>query len=117
MIRRPPISTRTDTLFPYTTLFRSRFGEAIAMLTGDALQPLAFDLLSQMPVAPALIVQATRILARAAGSQGMAGGQAIDCESVGVALTTEQLQIMHSMTTGATLEDTELLGVVIAGAH
>src|SRR3546814_4368966 len=61
-----------------------RFGEAIAMLTGDALQPLAFDLLSQMPVAPALIVQATRILARAAGSQGMAGGQAIDCESVGV---------------------------------
>src|SRR3546814_98603 len=64
-----------------------RFGEAIAMLTGDALQPLAFDLLSQMPVAPALIVQATRILARAAGSQGMAGGQAIACESVGVGLT------------------------------
>src|SRR3546814_1447617 len=93
-----------------------RFGEAIAMLTGDALQPLAFDLLSQMPVAPALIVQATRILARAAGSQGMAGGQAIDCESVGVALTNEQLPIMNRMKTGAMLEASVLLGGVVAGA-
>src|SRR3546814_352784 len=92
-----------------------RFGEAIAMLTGDDLQPLAFDLLSQMPVAPALIVQATRILARAAGSQGMAGGQAIDCESVGVALTNEQLQIMHSMKTGDMVEAPVFPGGVVSG--
>jgi len=93
-----------------------RFGEAVAMLAGDALQPLAFDLLSQMPVAPALIVQATQILARAAGSLGMAGGQAIDCESVGVALTGEQLQVMHGMKTGAMLEASVVLGGVVAGA-
>jgi farnesyl diphosphate synthase len=93
-----------------------RFDEATALLAGDALQPLAFDLLSQMPVAPALIVQATQILARAAGSQGMAGGQAIDCESVGLALTSEELQVMHAMKTGAMLEASVLLGGVVAGA-
>lgn len=93
-----------------------RFDEATAMLAGDALQPLAFELLSAMPIAPALIVQATTILARAAGSQGMAGGQAIDCESVGRVLTQEQLQQMHGMKTGAMLQASVLLGGVVAGA-
>lgn len=93
-----------------------RFNEATALLVGDALQPLAFDLLSQMPVAPALIVQATQVLARAAGSQGMAGGQAIDCESTGLTLTSEALQVMHAMKTGAMLEASVLLGGVVAGA-
>jgi farnesyl diphosphate synthase len=93
-----------------------RYGEALAMLAGDALQPLAFDFLSQMPVAPALIVQATRLLARAAGSLGMAGGQAIDCESVGVDLDADQLQVMHGMKTGAMLQASVLLGGVVAGA-
>src|SRR3546814_20703883 len=69
-----------------------------------------------MPGARAWIVQATRSLERAGGSKGMAGGQAIDCESVGVALTNEQLQIMHSMKTGAMLEASVLRGGVGAGA-
>lgn len=86
------------------------------MLAGDALQPLAFELLAQMPIAPALIVQATQVLARAAGSQGMAGGQAIDCDSVGIALTRDQLQTMHSLKTGALLEASILLGGIVAGA-
>jgi farnesyl diphosphate synthase len=93
-----------------------RFNEATAMLAGDALQPLAFELLAQMPIPPALIVQATQILARAAGSLGMAGGQAIDCESVGLSLTRDQLQTMHSLKTGAMLDASVLLGGIVAGA-
>jgi len=93
-----------------------RFNEATAMLAGDALQPLAFELLAQMPIAPALIVQATQILAHAAGSLGMAGGQAIDCDSVGLSLTRDQLQTMHSLKTGAMLDASVLLGGIVAGA-
>src|SRR5690554_5354385 len=49
------------------------YDEATAMLVGDALQPLAFDLLASMPIAPALVIQAVSALAKAAGSQGMVG--------------------------------------------
>jgi farnesyl diphosphate synthase len=93
-----------------------RFDEATAMLAGDALQPLAFEMLAQMPVAPALIVQAVDMLARSAGSFGMAGGQAIDCASVGKRLTQEQLQMMHGMKTGAMLQASVLLGGIVVGA-
>ncbi|MER1967007.1 polyprenyl synthetase family protein [Castellaniella sp. GW247-6E4] len=93
-----------------------QFDEALAMLAGDALQPLAFDLLAQMPIAPALTVQAVQLLARSAGSFGMAGGQAIDCESVGHSLPIEELQRMHRMKTGAMLEASVLLGGIVAGA-
>lgn len=93
-----------------------RYNEATAMLAGDALQPLAFELLAEMPVAPALVVQATGLLARAVGSLGMVGGQAIDCDSVGVTLSSEQLQQMHRMKTGALLEVSVQLGGIVAGA-
>lgn len=93
-----------------------QYDEATAMLVGDALQPLAFDLLAQMPVAPALAIQAIHVLARAAGSHGMVGGQAIDCASVGKALSADELQQMHTMKTGAMLEASVLLGGVVAGA-
>lgn len=93
-----------------------RYDEACAMLTGDALQPLAFAALAQMPIAPALVVQAMGLLARAAGSQGMAGGQAIDCDSVGKSLSQAQLQTMHKLKTGAMLEASILLGGIVAGA-
>ncbi|MGB6007245.1 polyprenyl synthetase family protein [Castellaniella sp.] len=98
------------------TVHRQFDDEALAMLAGDALQPLAFDCLVQMPIAPALIVQAVQLLARAAGSDGMVGGQAIDCASVGHALSIESLQRMHRMKTGALLEASVLLGGVVAGA-
>lgn len=93
-----------------------KYDEATAMLSGDALQPLAFELLAQMPVAPALVVQAVETLARCSGSLGMVGGQAIDCASVGLNLTQDQLQTMHSMKTGAMLEASVLLGGIVAGA-
>src|SRR5690606_13671419 len=87
-----------------------------AMLAGDALQPLAFESLSTMPIAPALIVQASQLLARASGSLGMVGGQAIDCASVGLTLSADELQQMHSMKTGAMLQASVLLGGIVAGA-
>lgn len=93
-----------------------QFDEATAMLAGDALQPLAFELLAGMPIAPALVVQATQVLARAAGSLGMAGGQAIGLHSVGKRLTRDELQTMHSMKTGAMLAASVTLGGVVAGA-
>src|SRR5690606_22968645 len=93
-----------------------RFDEATAMLAGDALQPLAFELLAQMPIAPALGVQACRVLAHAAGSRGMAGGQAIDLHSVGLSLDREGLQRMHGMKTGAMLACSVTLGGIVSGA-
>ncbi len=92
------------------------FDEATAMLAGDALQPLAFEQLATMPIAPALVVQATRLLAQAVGSRGMVGGQAIDCLHVGRALSDQQLRQMHRMKTGALLEASVRLGGIVSGA-
>lgn len=92
------------------------YDEATAMLVGDALQPLAFELLATMPIAPALVVQAVAVLAKAAGSNGMVGGQALDCASVGRSLSLDQLRQMHQLKTGAMLEVSVLLGGIVAGA-
>jgi farnesyl diphosphate synthase len=94
-----------------------QYDEATALLAGDALQPLAFDLLAQMPLAPETAVKATRLLAQAAGSLGMAGGQAIDLASVGKTLSQQELQQMHLLKTGALLAASVKLGGLVAGAH
>jgi len=93
-----------------------QYDEATAMLVGDALQPLAFDVLAQLPIAPALAIQAIRMLAHAAGSLGMAGGQAIDCGSIGKPLSRAQMEHMHLLKTGAMLKASVLLGGVVTGA-
>lgn len=92
------------------------FDEATALLAGDALQPLAFECLIKMPVQADVIVAATHVLARAAGSLGMAGGQAIDLASVGQTLTQESLKQMHLLKTGALLSASVALGGLAAGA-
>nr|WP_233146184.1 farnesyl diphosphate synthase [Pigmentiphaga sp. NML080357] len=92
------------------------FGEATALLVGDALQALAFDVLAAMPIAPGLTVQAVQALAAAAGSQGMAGGQAIDLASVGKPLSREELEAMHRLKTGALLRASAALGGIVVGA-
>lgn len=94
-----------------------QYDEATALLAGDALQPLAFDLLAQMPLAPEAVVRATRLLAQAAGSLGMAGGQAIDLASVGKTLSQQELQQMHLLKTGALLAASVKLGGLVAGAQ
>jgi len=93
-----------------------QYDEATAMLAGDALQPLAFQCLAEMPVAAAPVVTAVQTLAQAAGSAGMAGGQAIDLESVGKPLSIAELQTMHRMKTGAMLAASVALGGIVAGA-
>ncbi len=80
------------------------FGEAIAILSGDALQSLAFHILSHDPAIRATAQRRLRMidtLAVASGSLGMAGGQAIDLESVGKALELTELENMHLRKTGA----------------
>ncbi|MBP8150052.1 MAG: polyprenyl synthetase family protein [Limnohabitans sp.] len=82
-----------------------QFGEAQALLAGDALQALAFELLTPLDVSVPATVQAqcVGLLARASGYHGMAGGQAIDLASVGHNLSEAQLRQMHRLKTGALL--------------
>jgi farnesyl diphosphate synthase len=89
-----------------------RFGQAQALLAGDALQALAFELLTpdDGSVDAATQARLCRMLAQAAGFQGMAGGQAIDLASVGRPLTSEQLHEMHRLKTGALLQASVMMG-------
>jgi farnesyl diphosphate synthase len=82
-----------------------QFGEAQALLAGDALQTLAFEMLTPQDASVSAAEQAACVglLARASGYQGMAGGQAIDLASVGRRLTEDQLRQMHRLKTGALL--------------
>ena len=82
-----------------------QFGEAQALLAGDALQTLAFEMLTPQDGSVSAEVQAAcvALLARASGYQGMAGGQAIDLASVGQRLSEDQLRQMHRLKTGALL--------------
>ena len=91
------------------------FGEANALLAGDALQTLAFETLARAPAPDA--GELVRILAQASGSRGMAGGQAVDLESVGRTLTLDQLERMHLLKTGALIRASVRLGALSAGAR
>ena len=95
-----------------------RFGEAQALLAGDALQALAFELLTPDDDLLSAPTQARlcRLLAQAAGFQGMAGGQAIDLASVGLPLTSVQLHEMHRLKTGALLQASVMLGAACGTA-
>jgi farnesyl diphosphate synthase len=88
------------------------FDEATALLVGDALQSLAFQLLSETKLAesPQAQLDMVHLLAVAAGSRGMAGGQQIDLESTGKALTLPELELMHIHKTGALIRAAVLLG-------
>lgn len=84
------------------------FGEAVALLAGDALQSLAFEVLvGSAPRDPRV---AALTLAEAAGSRGMAGGQAIDVDSVDKTLDLPELERMHRLKTGALIRAAVRLG-------
>jgi len=89
-----------------------KFGQATALLVGDALQSQAFLILSEGKNPPARQLKMLQVLAHAAGSLGMCGGQAIDLDSVGIALTRQQLEQMHQLKTGALLRASVLLGAL-----
>jgi farnesyl diphosphate synthase len=88
------------------------FDEATALLVGDALQSLAFQLLAEHRLAddPSAQLGMVRALAYASGSRGMAGGQAIDLESTGKALTPPELELMHINKTGALIRAAVAIG-------
>ena len=88
------------------------FDEATAMLAGDALQPLAFQILAENVIADAADTQLEmlRMLAAASGSRGMAGGQAIDLASVGRTLSLPELEFMHIHKTGALIRAATVMG-------
>ena len=89
-----------------------QFGEARAMLAGDAMQALAFEVLTPEgdEVPAALQARLCSLLARSAGHAGMAGGQAIDLASIGVPLDEHTLRDMHHRKTGALLQASVLMG-------
>ena len=90
------------------------FGEATAMLAGDALQPLAFAVLLGAPATATGVVAATHELAEASGAYGMAGGQAIDLANVGLPMTLKALEEMHAMKTGAMFEAAIVIPALLA---
>ena len=95
-----------------------KFGQAQALLAGDALQALAFEFLTPEDAGIDTATQARlcRMLAQAAGFQGMAGGQAIDLASVGMPLNSQQLHEMHRLKTGALLEASVMMGAACGTA-
>jgi farnesyl diphosphate synthase len=94
------------------------FDEGTAVLAGDALQALAFEVLAGHPASPldaAARLQQVQVLAGAIGTAGMAGGQAIDLEAVGHLLDAAGIEAMHRRKTGALIQASVLLGAIAAG--
>ena len=93
------------------------YDEPTALLVGDSLQSLAFDILCRNKgIDNGRQLEMVRVLARASGSCGMAGGQAIDLASVGKPLTQPELELMHALKTGALIRAAVLLGALCGQA-
>ncbi|MDN5753688.1 MAG: polyprenyl synthetase family protein [Nitrosospira sp.] len=94
------------------------YDEATALLAGDSLQSLAFQLLGEYRLAdtPQMQLEMVKRLAQAAGSRGMAGGQAVDLASVGESLTLPELEFMHIHKTGALIRAAVILGARCGGS-
>ena len=90
------------------------FDEATAILAGDALQSLAFELLAAAPLAAEARVSMLQELARAAGVHGMCGGQALDIAATGRAIDALALERLHRLKTGALLRASVRLGAIAA---
>jgi len=88
------------------------YDDATALLVGDALQTLAFETLCDNELSPLQQSQMVKTLAQRSGVFGMAGGQAIDLESVGHSLTLQNLQNMHELKTGALIRASVTLGAL-----
>jgi geranylgeranyl diphosphate synthase type II len=96
------------------------YGEATAILTGDALLTLAFELLARnalVPgVKPSAVIEVTRRIASAAGTLGMVGGQMVDIYSEGKKVTAGELKYIHTHKTGALIKVSLETGAILAGA-
>ena len=92
------------------------FDEATAILAGDALQTLAFEVLTRAPLGADIRVELIATLARASGAAGMCGGQALDLAVTGGDQNLEQLQHMHALKTGALIRAAVRMGALCASA-
>lgn len=93
------------------------YDEATALLVGDALQTQAFELLADLDAPAQVRIDLVKALASASGSTGMAGGQAIDLQSVGSTLDRPALETMHRMKTGALLVACVRMGAILAALN
>ena len=91
------------------------YGEATAILAGDALQPLAFAVLASGAHSAEKKIEAIRLIADACGSQGIVGGQMVDIESEGKHIDAAELDYIHRHKTGCLLRASVLLGAVLGG--
>jgi len=87
-----------------------KYGQAQALLVGDALQTLGFELVSDIPAPADQVVRLVKMLSRATGLQGMAGGQAVDVEAVGRPMDQAALEAMHALKTGALISASVEMG-------
>ncbi len=86
------------------------FDEATAVLAGDALQTLAFEILANAPGTDSQIVKSIACLSKASGGRGMVEGQMLDIQQVGDAIDLEALRLMHRRKTGALISASVILG-------
>lgn len=96
-----------------------RYGEAVALLAGDALLTKAFEVISSSEYVQRIgaqkALEVVQLLSSAAGAHGMIGGQTIDITSEGTQLTIEQLTLLHRLKTGALIRASVLIGGVLSG--
>jgi geranylgeranyl diphosphate synthase, type II len=92
------------------------FGEAIAILAGDALLTLAFELIARGPGDPRVICEVIATVAEAAGTRGMVGGQVVDIESEGRTVSADTLEFIHRHKTAALIRVSLSAGAILAGA-
>jgi farnesyl diphosphate synthase len=93
------------------------FDEATAILAGDALQSLAFEVAAQTMVDDGVRVELLRTLAQASGVAGMCGGQALDIDATGTRQSLEQLERLHALKTGALIRASVRMGALCGGAN
>jgi geranylgeranyl diphosphate synthase type II len=97
-----------------------KYGEAVAVLAGDALLTLSFDILvstgERWKIAESVVVNATRVVARAAGTSGLIGGQVLDITSDAFEPTADLVEKIHAMKTAALISASMETGAVLAGA-
>lgn len=92
------------------------YGEDIALLAGDGLQPLAFAALAKLEVEPSKVISAVKVLADCCGVCGMVGGQVIDLESENKKISLDTLVLLQKLKTGKLIEAAVVLGCIIGGA-
>ena len=91
-----------------------KYGEAQALLVGDALQTLGFELVADIPAPATTVVRLVKLMSIATGLQGMAGGQAVDIEAVGKTMDQGELEAMHGLKTGALIAASVEMGACCA---